>query len=419
MEQSKRKKFSQHSLLLALCWVIYTCSLIGKMNYGANITQVEAFFNVSHADAGMVSTFYFFAYGAGQIINGLFCKKYNLKYVIFTCLFVAGGANIAIGITKNFDLIKYLWLLNGASLSVLWPGLIRLLSENLNREEMSRASIVMGTTTATGTFIIYGLSAVFAELGIFKFAFYTAGICLPLSGVLWILSYGKLTKKNETQAEEQPVSIPSKSDPQSTVASKGWLVATVVLLAFFAVAINLIKDGLTTWVPSILNERYGLPASVSIFLTLALPVVGIFGGMLTVTINKYVPDFVCVVTLLFAAIAVLTGAIIGLLNTHLVAVTLIGFAVVKCLASCANGAVTSLFPLKMKGKVNSGLIAGVLNGCCYVGSTISSYGFGFVADTWGWSMVFKLILGVAIAVVVIGVVYVLVRTLSAKRSTQK
>ena len=131
--ERKRKPISRHSLLLGLCWIIYTCSLIGKMNYGANITQVEAYFGVSHADAGMVSTFYFFAYGAGQIINGLFCKKYNLKYVIFSCLFVAGGANIAIGLTKNFAIIKYLWLLNGASLSVLWPVLIRLLSENLNK----------------------------------------------------------------------------------------------------------------------------------------------------------------------------------------------------------------------------------------------------------------------------------------------
>ena len=105
MSVHRRKRISQHGLLLGLCWIIYTCSLIGKMNYGANITQVEANFNVSHATAGMVSTFYFFAYGAGQIINGLFCKKYNLKYVIFSCLFVAGGANIAIGFTKNFEII--------------------------------------------------------------------------------------------------------------------------------------------------------------------------------------------------------------------------------------------------------------------------------------------------------------------------
>lgn len=418
MAVHRRKRISQHGLLLGLCWIIYTCSLIGKMNYGANITQVEAYFNVSHADAGMVSTFYFFAYGAGQIINGLFCKKYNLKYVIFSCLFVAGGANIAIGFTKNFEIIKYLWLLNGASLSVLWPGLIRLLSENLNKEEMSRASVVMGTTTATGTFIIYGLSAIFAALGIFKFAFYTAGVCLPLSGVLWICSYEKLTKKTDVAEEETvlPVSDTTNADTSAKANKAIWV--TVVLLALFAVAINLIKDGLTTWVPSILNERYGLPASVSILLTLLLPVVGIFGSMVTVTINKYVPDFVCIVTIIFSAIALLTGAIIGLLNTHLVAVTLIGFAVVKCLASCANGAVTSLFPLRMKGKVNSGLIAGVLNGCCYVGSTISSYGFGFVADTWGWNAVFELILGVAIAVVVIGGVYTIVKYVAKKKTNE-
>ena len=29
-------------------------------------------YGVSHADAGLVSTMFFFAYGAGQIINGIY-----------------------------------------------------------------------------------------------------------------------------------------------------------------------------------------------------------------------------------------------------------------------------------------------------------------------------------------------------------
>ena len=42
----------------------------------------------------------------------------------------------------------------------------------------------------------------------------------------------------------------------------------------------------------------------------------------------------------------------------------------------------------MRGKVNSGLFAGILNGFCYLGSTISSYGLGAIADGFGWTAVF-------------------------------
>lgn len=68
---------------MLLCWLVYACSYIGKVNYAANINEVMSFYGVEHASAGLVSTFFFFAYGVGQVINGILCKKYNLKWIIF------------------------------------------------------------------------------------------------------------------------------------------------------------------------------------------------------------------------------------------------------------------------------------------------------------------------------------------------
>ena len=57
-------------MLIFLCWLVYTCSYIGKLNYAANITQMESFYAISHAEAGLVSTCFFFAYGLGAIADG-------------------------------------------------------------------------------------------------------------------------------------------------------------------------------------------------------------------------------------------------------------------------------------------------------------------------------------------------------------
>ncbi|MBQ9782328.1 MAG: MFS transporter, partial [Clostridia bacterium] len=88
MQQTQKtsKKLNKTTLLIALCWLVYTCSYLGKLGYNANITQIESVFNVSHSTAGIVSTFFFFAYGIGQVVNGIFCKKYNLKIMVFIAL---------------------------------------------------------------------------------------------------------------------------------------------------------------------------------------------------------------------------------------------------------------------------------------------------------------------------------------------
>ena len=57
------------SLLILLCWLVYTCSYLGRLGYNANIALIESDYNVSHSTAGIVGTFFFFAYGCGQVIN--------------------------------------------------------------------------------------------------------------------------------------------------------------------------------------------------------------------------------------------------------------------------------------------------------------------------------------------------------------
>ena len=206
MKQNKfRALFTPTNLLIALCWLVYMCSYLGKLGYNANITQIEEEYALSHSTTGIVSTFFFFAYGIGQIFNGIFCKKYNVRFVVFGSLIVSGLMNLLVGLSDNFTLVKYFWLVNGAALSVLWPSLIRLLSETLEKESISKAVVAMGTTVATGTFFVYGLSALFVGIGHYVLMFILAGILLPTISILWIFAYPKLVKK-PAKTEESEIS---------------------------------------------------------------------------------------------------------------------------------------------------------------------------------------------------------------------
>ncbi len=410
---------SRAILLIFLGWLVYTISLLGKVNYSANITQIRDFYGVTRTQAGMVPTFFFFSYGVGQVLNGLLCKKYNIKWMIFISLLVSAVINLIIAVSSDFSMIKWLWLINGIALSILWPTLIRLLSESLPKKVLGLSSIIMGTTVATGTLIIYGLSSIYAVFDKFKLAFYTAGIVVIAVAIIWLLLYNKAVTdaKNENEKEEKKEE--AKTEVSSNIEQgkneKKLLFASIYALCFCAVGVNLIKDGLTTWVPSILKEEFSMSDSISILLTLFLPVLAVFGNAFSLKIHKIIPDYVNHCAAVFAVIAVLIGGIIGSLAFEIVAFMFVGLVAVYFLASSLNSIVTSIFPLFMRGKVNSGLIAGVLNGFCYLGSAISSYGLGIIADNFGWIAVFWTLIGFCAAIFVVWIGYVYLKNfLSAK-----
>ena len=57
MELSEKKQ----RMLVFLCWLVYTAAYCGRYGYNANINFVISDFGVTHAEAGLVATLFFFA----------------------------------------------------------------------------------------------------------------------------------------------------------------------------------------------------------------------------------------------------------------------------------------------------------------------------------------------------------------------
>ena len=413
MEKTIKNKTS--TLIIMLCWLVYTCSYIGKVNYAATINQTMDFFKINTDIAGIVSTGFFFSYGVGQIVNGILCKKYNLKYIIFISLTCSALANFIVGVTTNFTLIIVIWIINGFSMSILWPSLIRFLAENLSKKQMSKASVIMGTTVAIGTFTTYGLSAIFAKIN-FKVLFFIATTIFIVVAFIWLFSSSKLAEKikSETEQEDETVS----NETQNKKSFDSLLLLNIILLCAFGIVTNFIKDGLTTWMPVILKSEYSLDESLSIVLTLALPAVAVMGNLLAVTLNKKLKDFVLQAGLLFLVSGILISTVILTSEFKIFYVTLSAFTIVCLLVSSNNSLITCVFPLFMKGKVNSGAIAGILDGFCYVGSTLSAYGLGLINKMFGWNAVFYVLLGFCVFACVVMAIYLVIKKIITKKNLE-
>ena len=374
------------NFLIFLCWAAYTFAYVARLNYNASMVEILSQLGTTKEAAGTVSSFFFFAYGAGQLVNGLLSKKYNTKYSVTVALGASCVINIAMTFCNGIDEMKYLWFLNGVFQSILWSSLVKTLSDNLADSKLPKAVMVMSTTVAAGTFMAYGLAALFSYLNLsWTLIFYVASVLVGLVAVLWFVGTSTIQKaKKETE-------ITNKITKGKLSLTPVFVIGIIVIL-ISAVTNGFIKDGITTWVPSILKEEFGVSSSLSIIVTLLLPVLSIFGTSIVNTLHKKQKDENALNGIFYFATIIFVGFIILTLNLKSVPLTLALFSGIACLMSAINNVITSIVPLYSRDKIDSGLMAGLLNTFCYVGSTLATSLLGRIADTKGWNDVFVCIL---------------------------
>ena len=413
----KRKQ----QILIVIACLVYSFAYTGRYSYNANIAPIMAFYNVTRAEAGLTGTFFFFAYGAGQLIHAIFCRFYPRKYIIPVVLGVSAILNIAVFCGVPFGAIKYLWLLNGICQSVLWPTLVLVLSDTMDSVMMKRAVFAMSLTVVIGTVISYGGSAIFNLFDLFRGAFLLGAVLMVAIGFAWLIGYDTLTLENAGLAEAHAASSEATTAGGGSRkrAANGALIGLFAVCGLFMAVDNFVKDGLNTWTPVILKERFGVGDSLSIVLTVALPFCGVFGAMLALRMNRKIRDFRALSGSLLLLLSVCICGILLSMKLESMVLTVAFLGVVSCFAHGINSIMTSIMPFAMRDKVNPGFLAGLMNSAGYVGSTASAYGLGVIADRTDWNTVMYILLFASVGVTLLAWGTVLLGHLRKRRTGQE
>lgn len=413
----KRKQ----QILIVIACLVYSFAYTGRYSYNANIAPIMAFYNVTRAEAGLTGTFFFFAYGAGQLIHAIFCRFYPRKYIIPGVLGVSAILNIAVFCGVPFGAIKYLWLLNGICQSVLWPTLVLVLSDTMDSVMMKQAVFAMSLTVVIGTVISYGGSAIFNLFDLFRGAFLLGAVLMLAIGIAWLIGYDVLTVENAGLAEAHAASSEATTAGGGSRkrAANGALIGLFAVCGLFMAVDNFVKDGLNTWTPVILKERFGVGDSLSIVLTVALPFCGVFGAMLALRMNRKIKDFRALSGSLLLLLSVCICGILLSMKLESMVLTVAFLGVVSCFAHGINSIMTSIMPFAMRDKVNPGFLAGLMNSAGYVGSTASAYGLGVIADRTDWNTVMYILLFASVGVTLLAWGTVLLGHLRKRRTGQE
>ncbi|MBQ7837048.1 MAG: MFS transporter [Clostridia bacterium] len=391
METVSKIDSRKENKIIFICWLAYTAAYVGRLNFNASIVAIISDLGVTKADAGLVSSFFFFAYGAGQLINGILSKKYNAKIMIFLSLIISAVMNVLMPICGDISLMKFIWMGNGIVQSVLWSTLIKTLSDFVSNKKLPKAILAMSTTVAIGTLVAYGISSLSVRFGTWKIVFYVASIVLVVSAIIWFTLFG-INPKKVIEIEEQ----------KSEKVKMGRVVLLALFITAFAgIANGFIKDGINTWVPSVLYEEFGISQSFSILLTLLLPMVSTLGAAIAKKVHEKIPSHAAMNFIFYIFSALLCGGILLSLKLHSIVAIMICFICVACGMSMINNVITSMFALDYRRLLNAGFAAGLLNTFCYIGSTVTSYTLGAVSQARGWNAVFIIMLAVCVVAAVI------------------
>ena len=387
----KYLKKKEASLLILGCWLVYTAAYIGRLDYSASMVKIISELGITNDQGGLVYSCFALTYGIGQLVNGILCKRYNPKFVITGALLVSAIVNIFMPLSGDFRVMAGLWLVNGIVQSMLFSLLIRTLSRNIASHTISKAIYVMSSTVAAGTASAYGLSALFVALGAWKITFFVAAALLTAAAITWVCIMTKVEKAIKNGETEEDELAALKKDTNAAVSGKSRagaiFFATLVFVAITAIANGFIKDGVNNWLPKILRDEFSVPDSLSIILTLLLPLFSILGSFIARNLYLKLKNHLFINGIFYSIAFTLALTVYLIYPLRTVAFTMVLFIGLACMMAAINNVITSMFPLDNRDKMDSGLLAGLLDTLCYVGSSAAGTLLGKMSQSMGWSSV--------------------------------
>ena len=148
----------------------------------------------------------------------------------------------------------------------------------------------------------------------------------------------------------------------------------------------MLKDGVTTWVPTYITETFMTSPSFSILVTTVLPVINLTGAYAARTVYKKCREHEVKAAALFFTVA--TAALCGLWVGRGVSIllTVLLFALTTASMMAVNTLFVNMLPLRFERLGRVSTVSGFLNSAAYLGTAVSTFTIGIMVERMGWDV---------------------------------
>lgn len=389
----KEKKF-----LCALCCLAYFVSYLTRLNYAACMVEIQNELQIGKNVAGLPVTACFLSYGIGQLICGWLGDRFMPHKMIFTGLFGSALCNLTMVLFPWTGAMAFTWCVNGFFQSMLWPPMVRIMAEALDDKWYKISCVLVSISSSAATIAIYLLVPVCIQASGWALVFYLAAFMGVVSALIWIggtvklgIARGKAAVLAADAAPDAEKAPAGEQAPPSGGFRMKFLLAQVPLAAIMMAIIlhGTLKDGIITWMPMYMTEMFGMSSAQSILSAAALPVFSVFSTLIASLLLARMKNELAAGAFLFGLGAMAALVILPVWDRY----PMVCIAMMMLITGCMYGVnlmLISRVPGHFAGFGKVSTISGVLNAATYIGSALSTYGFGAVAEHFGWMQVVML-----------------------------
>lgn len=378
MNNLKREK-----TLIALCCIVYFTSYITRHNYAAALAEIVLDMNITKSQGSFAMTGMFITYGLGQLISGFLGDKCKPHKIIFGGLLATALCNMGITFLHSPISMTVLWCINGVAQAMLWPPLVRIMAENLSENYYRKACVYVAIASSIGSISVYLFVPICIILSGWRLSFFIPAIISITVSLVWLFTEPHYTIIYHTKQEatKNPENYQKKATQHSL-----WsiiLLSGSIPIIFAIICQGMLRDGITTWMPTFISEHFALQTSISILTTVFLPLFSIFSISAASWLQKKCNNDITASILLFIT-AFLAGLILFFFNSTSITISAFCMMLITGCMHGINMLLISRLPIHFHNYGRISTISGLLNTFTYVGSAISSYGFAIFSEQLGW-----------------------------------
>lgn len=362
-----------------LAWLfslIYFTSYTSRINFAAIIQEIVTASGFAKTELSMVLVSLSVTYGIGMVVNGKIGDHVNPQDLILCGLFCSAAVNAVFPFcSSSVTAMTILWGINGFAQAMMWPPIVKILVANTNDESYGYSVVRVSWGSSIGTIFVY-LSAPFviSLLGWKAVFFLSAGI-----GALVTLLWAILKKR----IRSDPPADPKIEESQAMRFPKQALFPLVFII-FAIIFQGMLRDGVTSWMPTYLVEVFDLDTQSSILYTVSLAVFSILAFSLAGSVYKrfFKNEVAC--ALWIYVVSLVASLVLFAFYESGAVVAIFMMAVITGCMHGVNLMLISHIPKRFKKYGNISFISGAINACTYVGAAIAGYAFSWLSEIIGW-----------------------------------
>jgi predicted MFS family arabinose efflux permease len=361
----------------------WTAIMLPRMVVTALLPMFESTYRLSHVQAGLLMTSYFYAYTIMQVPSGALSDRFGRKMFIIISLIGSSAGSLAIWKAQSFEQIVFLRVMAGFFAGLWYAPSISFLTTSVRDQDRGKA---MGIALAGSSISDVVIFMMIGTLGVGGFEWRDYFFFYAIPGFLCALVAWFLIKETSEKRDDG-----YKFTRQRREVLKGIKDRVVSSILVFSVVVSLASYSLRTFVPTFFVQSRGLSSSEAALLMLsyAITVVvsGPLGGILFDRLGCNVPSEISLVALCATALA--------LPVIPLGAPTVVVLIIWGLLGALAVNAFAVLLTQLVSNQTR-GTFLGMLNMCTFLGAATGPLISGYSADIGGFSAFFISVLGMLV-----------------------